>query len=176
MESPIITNGNAMREQFATDESTGNTLNHPRIPRSSAAKVFSMTSKINQDGYTLIELLIVLAIIGLLVSIALPQYRFAQQRAKEAVLKENLFRLREVIDQYKSDKGKYPTSLRQLVDEGYLRKMPLDPITERNDSWQEIPEDTGNLNPDPNNTEIGIWDVKSGAEGTSLDGTPYNEL
>ncbi|HEY4492289.1 MAG TPA: prepilin-type N-terminal cleavage/methylation domain-containing protein, partial [Acidobacteriota bacterium] len=95
----------------------------------------------NQKGYTLIELLIVLAIIGLLVSIALPRIRDAQQRAKEAVLRENLFRIRETIDQYKGDKGKYPSSLQQLVDDGYLRKMPYDPITGRSDSWLEVPEE-----------------------------------
>ena len=131
----------------------------------------------NQKGYTLIELLIVLAIIGLLVSIALPQYRNAQLKAKEAVLRENLFRMREVIDQYKADKGKYPTSLRTLVDEGYLRKMPYAPITGRDDTWQEIPEaptDSSAVT-DPSQ-QPGIWDVKSGANGTTMDGIPYNEL
>ncbi len=88
-------------------------------------------------GFTLIELLIVLAIIGLLVAIALPQYRNAQRKAQEAVLRENLARVRELLDQYKSDKGNYPQSLRTLVDEGYLRKMPVDPITKRSDTWKK---------------------------------------
>jgi general secretion pathway protein G len=126
------------------------------------------------NGYTLIELLIVLAIIGLLVSIALPRYQYARERAREAVLRENLTRLRELLDQYKSDKGKYPTSLRTLVDEGYLRKMPVDPITGREDTWEEIPEEAVE-GTDPT-LQSGIWDVKSGAVGTTMDGVPYNEL
>jgi general secretion pathway protein G len=127
-----------------------------------------------QKGYTLIELLIVLAIIGLLVSVALPRFREAHQRAKEAVLKENLFTLRQTIDQYHHDKGKYPTSLSALVQEGYLRKMPLDPVAQSDSAWIEVPEEMGD-NPDPT-AQAGIWDVKSGAVGKTLDGKDYSEL
>ena len=127
-----------------------------------------------QKGYTLIELLIVLSIVGLLVSIALPRFRDAQQRAREAVLRENLFRLREVMDQYHHDKGKYPATLQTLAQEGYLREMPLDPITGRSDTWIEVPEDMTD-NPDPS-AQAGVWDVQSGAEGTTLDGIPFSEL
>jgi general secretion pathway protein G len=132
------------------------------------------TRRNSESGYTLIELLIVLAIVSLLVSIVLPQYRYAQQKAREAVLRENLQRMREVIDQYYQDKGKYPESLETLVTEGYFRRMPIDPITASDQTWQIVYEDAG-TNPDPTVT-LGIQDVKSGAQGVTLDGTPYAEL
>ena len=128
----------------------------------------------NQRGYTLIELLIVLAIVALLVSVALPQYRYAQEKARETVLLENLTRMREVIDQYQSDKGHYPESLQALFDEGYVRKMPFDPITKSSETWEIIYEDLGQ-NPDPN-AKPGVFDLRSGAQGVTLDGKPYNEL
>jgi general secretion pathway protein G len=128
----------------------------------------------SERGYTLIELLIVLAIVSLLVSIVLPQYRYAQQKAREAVLRENLTRMREVIDQYFSDKQKYPESLDTLVNEGYFRRLPLDPITRSDKTWQVVYEEAG-PNSDPTAT-LGITDVHSGAQGVALDGTPFSEL
>ena len=125
-------------------------------------------------GFTLIELLVVMSIITILVSIGLPMYRNSQKRAKEAVLKENLFRIRDALDQYHADKGHYPDSLGALVDDGYLRKIPEDPITKSADTWIVVYEETTE-DRDPN-MPVGIYDVKSGAPGYSLDGIPYSEF
>jgi|PlaIllAssembly_1097288.scaffolds.fasta_scaffold528372_2 general secretion pathway protein G len=126
-----------------------------------------------QRGFTLIELLVVVAIIGLLVGVALPTYRNAQTKAKEAVLKQNLYLLRQTIDQYFADKGYYPASVSALVDEGYLRKMPVDPMTGDSD-WEEVPADP-ETSLDPTQPS-GIWDVRSRASGTTLNGASYSDL
>ncbi|RMG49168.1 MAG: type II secretion system protein [Acidobacteria bacterium] len=126
-----------------------------------------------QRGFTLLELIIVVALIGLLVGVALPRYEHAQRKAREAVLKENLFILRQTIDQYFADKGYYPASLDALVDEGYLRRIPVDPITGEAD-WEEIPADQ-ETSLDPTQP-AGIWDVRSRATGTTLEGIDYGEL
>ena len=126
----------------------------------------------NERGFTLIELLIVIAIIGIIAGIAVAQLRTAPQKAREAVLKEDLYAIRDVIDQYFADKGKYPESLGALVEEGYLRKIPEDPITKSSETWQIVhPEETDE---DPDATG-GVIDVKSGADGTALDGSRYSE-
>ena len=121
---------------------------------------------------TLIELMIVLTIIITVISIAVPLYQKAVLRSKEAVLKNNLFTLRTVIDEYTFDKEKAPQSLRDLVTEGYLREIPLDPIAKSRDSWKVEMEDALRT---VEQREPGIFDVRSGAEGTSLDGSKYNE-
>src|SRR4051794_2027406 len=123
-------------------------------------------------GFTLIELMVVLSIIVILASMGLAQYRNSIIRANEAVLKEDLFRMRDAIDQYYADKGQYPTSLDALATEGYLRKMPDDPFTKSPSSWQAVPAE-----PDPNNpgASVGIYDVKSGSDGVALDGSKYAE-
>ena len=122
-------------------------------------------------GFTLLELITVMAVIGILVGIALPNYKVAIMQSREAVLKEDLYRLRDLIDQYYADKGKYPGSLEALVEEEYLRKMPIDPMTGQAD-WEAVPAETDPDNPveDP-----GIYDVRSASTMMSLAGTPYNE-
>ena len=123
-------------------------------------------------GFTLIELMIVMAIIAVLMAIAVPIYTRSIQRAKESVLKNNLFSLRTVIDEYTYDKQKAPQTLQDLVSDGYLRQVPVDPITNSNDSWKLIMEDASNT---VNQTMPGIFDVRSGSDLTSLEGTPYSE-
>jgi len=130
----------------------------------------------SQKGFTLIELIIVFTLIGILVGLALPQYQTGTRRAREAVLKENLYILRSLINQYYTDKMKYPATLQTLVDDGYLRDIPMDPITKSSQTWIEIPEI---LNPEDllSGIEIpGIVDVQSGAgsERTATDGTFFN--
>ncbi len=123
-------------------------------------------------GFTLIELLIVIALISILASMGVVQYRNSVQSSKEAVLHTDLFRMRDAIDQYYADKAKYPASLDALVSDGYMRAIPEDPITKSSDTWQTVPAE-----PEPGNTsaEPGIYNVKSGAPGTGLDGTSYSD-
>ena len=123
-----------------------------------------------QAGFTLIELLVVISLISILAAMAVVQYRNSIDRTKEATLKTNLFRMRDAIDQYYADKGRYPASLDALVSEQYLRRIPEDPFTQSADTWQTVPAepDPGNPSADP-----GIYDVKSGAQGQALDGSSF---
>ena len=116
-------------------------------------------------GFTLIELMIVLSIVGLLLTIALPRYFGSIDRSKEAVLRENLYQMREAISRYHSDKGRYPESLESLAADKYLRKVPLDPVTDSTATWIVIaPEDP---------QKGGVSDVKSGAQGKATDGSEF---
>jgi general secretion pathway protein G len=121
-------------------------------------------------GFTLLELIVVLSILAILVSIALPNYRSSIVLARESVLRENLYRLRDLIDQYQSDKGRYPESLDALVSEGYLRKVPPDPMSR--DPWIEVPPEN-----DATSGEAltGVFDVKSSSAQVGTNGVPYSE-
>ena len=125
-----------------------------------------------QRGFTLIEVLIVVTLVVILASVGLATYSNSVRRSREAVLKEDLFRMRDAIDQYYADKNKYPATLQDLVSDGYLREIPKDPITDSSDTWQTV-----NAEADPNTpaAEPGIYDVKSGSEETAMDGTKYSE-
>ena len=118
----------------------------------------------------MIEVLVVMTLIVVLASMGMAQYRNTVRRAEEAVLKENLFRLRDALDQYYADKNKFPADLSELVSEGYVRELPTDPLTKSKDTWT-----TTQAEPDPNNpaAQGGIDDVKSGSDRTALDGTRY---
>jgi general secretion pathway protein G len=118
----------------------------------------------------MIELLVVVSIIVVLATMGMAQYRNSVIYSRESVLKEDLFRLRDAIDQYYADKGQYPGTLDALVSDGYVRKLPEDPFTKSTTTWVTVPAE-----PDPNNptAEPGVYDVKSGSDGTALDGTKY---
>jgi general secretion pathway protein G len=124
------------------------------------------------DGFTLIELLIVVSLIVVLATLSLVTYRNSVQRGREAVLKEDLFRMRDAIDQHYADKGKYPESLDALVSAGYLRSVPVDPMTQSATTWETVQAE-----PDPTNltAEPGVYNVKSGSEGEALDGSKFND-
>jgi general secretion pathway protein G len=123
-------------------------------------------------GWTLIELLIVMALIVVLSAVALVGYQNSVVRAREATLKDDLYKLRDAIDQYYADKQKWPATLQDLVSDGYLRKVPEDPITQSAETWQVVAPESDPANP---TAEGGVFDVKSGSDKLSLDGTPYAE-
>ena len=124
-----------------------------------------------ERGFTLIELMVVMSLIIILSAMALVQYRQSIVRSREAVLKDDLFKMRDAIDQYYADKNQYPATLEALATDGYLRAIPKDPFTDSESTWQAVPAE-----PDPRRptAEPGVYDVKSGSDATSLDGTPYS--
>jgi general secretion pathway protein G len=121
-------------------------------------------------GWTLLELVVVMALIVVLAGIATAQHRNAVTRTKEAVLKENLFRMRDAIDQYYADKNRYPSDLQALVSDQYIREVPIDPFTNSNSTWQTVPAEADPSNP---SVDVGIYNVKSGSEMQAIDGTNY---
>lgn len=154
----LIRNGD---ETVNSEQSSVNSQKRP------GKRLFTIHYSLSTNrGFTLIELMIVMTLIGILAAIAQPQFHQYTIRAREAALKEDLFTLREVIDQYYGDKGKYPDDLQELVDNRYIRKVPEDPFTKSAETWVIVPPDTG---------EGGIFDVHSGSDLIALNGTPYNE-
>jgi len=123
-------------------------------------------------GFTFVELMVVITIMVIIISMAIPIYNRTIIRAKESVLKNNLFTLRTVIDQYSYDKGKAPQQLQDLVSEGYLQKLPVDPMTGNNQGWRTVMEDASQS---ISQSEPGIFNVYSGSDKMSLDGTAYSD-
>ena len=134
----------------------------------SMQKPASRTSLAN--GFTMIEVMVVMALVVILASVGMTQYRNSVTRAEEAVLKENLFRMNDAIDQYYADKNKWPADLAELASEGYIREVPNDPMTKSKDTWTTVQAE-----PDANNpaSQVGIYQVKSGSDRIALDGSPY---
>jgi general secretion pathway protein G len=126
-----------------------------------------LATRARRRGFTLVELLVVIAIVGTLLTIAVPRYFASVERSKEAVLKENLAVMRDALQKYYADKGKYPERLEELAAAKYLRRVPVDPMTSSSETWVAVP---------PKESEKGgVYDVHSGAPGKGLDGTAYAE-
>ncbi len=153
--APVTANGKTRRE--ALTEPAGTPITRRRAL---------------QRGFTFVELMVVITIIVILITMAIPIYQKAIIRTKETVLKQNLFTLRTQIDNYTYDKEKAPQQLQDLVTEGYLRIVPMDPMTGSNQTWKTIQEDASQA---VNQAEPGIFDVRSGSDKMSLDGTSYSE-
>ena len=125
-----------------------------------------------QQGFTLMELLVVMTIIAILATIGLAGYRHKTTLARESVLKEDLFQVRHSLEQYRADRGKLPSSLQPLKDLGYLREIPVDPMTNSRDTWNlefEAPD------PDNPDAETGVYNIRSGSTDMGENGIPYNE-
>ena len=131
-----------------------------------------MNRRFRAAGFTLIELMVVMSLIVILASIGLAVHANSQTRAREAVLKENLFRMRDAIDQYYADKNAYPAGLDDLVTEKYLRAIPEDPFTDSATTWQTVMSELDPANP---SAQPGVYDVKSGSDRQALDGTQYSD-
>lgn len=119
-----------------------------------------------QGGFTLLELSLIMALIAILATLAVPSYRQSVMRSREAVLRHDLTTVRDLLDQHRADKGRYPGSLKELVTAGYLRAIPIDPFTRSADTWQEITQPTEG---------DGVFDVHSGSDLVGTDGVPYNQ-
>jgi len=124
---------------------------------------------VKPTGFTLIELIVVLAILALLVSIAAPRYFAHIEKAKEATLRQDLSVMRDAIDKFYGDKGRYPDTLEELVSDRYLRSVPVDPITETASTWEVVPP------PSDSDAKGSVYDVRSGAQGNGADGKPFAE-
>jgi general secretion pathway protein G len=142
---------------------------HSRLSGSARVGASPRRALGSPDGFTLIEVLIVISIIGILVTLAQPSYHRAVTSAKEAALKEDLFILRDTIDQYYADNAKYPQTLNDLVEKRYLRRVPKDPITGSTETWAPV------YFTDEQGQPMGIFDVRSGSEAIALDGTRYSD-
>lgn len=130
------------------------------------------TASGRQRGFTLMELLVVMTIIALLSTVGIVGYRHSTKLSKESVLKENLFQLRHALEQYHADRSRYPTSLAQLRDKGYVREIPKDPMTNSSETWRTELE---SADPDQPDAEPGIWNVRSGSQDISEDQVPYSD-
>ena len=125
----------------------------------------------NKGGFTLLELLIVVAIAAILVTLAVPSFQKSSLKAREAALKQNLFTVRAIIDQFYADRGSYPATLEELVTEQYIRTIPMDPFTKSASTWEEVLEEKDEEDDSP----AGIFDIHSGSDQIALDGSSYKE-